>query len=221
MSEARQAILSAISANKKKGSLTPDTAGDEGVSHVLPRRVRLPDRQLQELFEEMAVASAATVEHISGLNELPSAVRRYLSDNQPAGIRRLHLNHPELVRLDWKPLIDMPELDISADVAFFDADIGITRAHCGIAETGSIVLLSESGVSSAAYFLPGVLIVALPKDQIVPAQETAWAKLQTAYSRLPRTVTLVTGPSRTGDIEQKLVLGAHGPKEVHMVLYDR
>lgn len=195
-------------------------AADDGIMHVLPGLIRAPERRLLELFEEKAVASAATVEHIGDLNELPAATRRYLLNSRPAGAR-LYLNHPSLVSLDWQPVSSLPELELSADSAFFDANVSITRAFCGIAETGSIVLLSESGVSSAAYFLPGVLIVALSKDRIVAAQEDVWTTLQTAYSRLPRTVTLVTGPSRTGDIEQKLVIGAHGPKEVHMVLYDR
>lgn len=216
MSDARRAVFSAISENRKKTA-----AGYEEITHSLPRRVQLVTRELQALFEEMAVASAATVEHIDGLDELPNAVRRYLCDRQTGETQRLYLNHPSLARLDWKPLSGVSGLEISADPAFFDAEVGITCAFCGIAETGSLVLLSDDGVSSAAYFLPGILIVALPKDQIVPAQEAVWAKVQTAYPRLPRTVTLVTGPSRTGDIEQKLVIGAHGPREVHMVLYDR
>lgn len=216
MDDMRRTVLAAISANKEK-----TTAGDDGIMHVLPGLIRAPERRLLELFEEKAVASAATVEHIGDLNELPAATRRYLLNSRPAGIRRLYLNHPSLASLDWQPVSSLPELELSADSAFFDADVSITRAFCGIAETGSIVLLSESGVSSAAYFLPGVLIVALSKDRIVAAQEDVWTTLQAAYSRLPRTVTLVTGPSRTGDIEQKLVIGAHGPKEVHMVLYDR
>lgn len=216
MNDARRAGFSAISANKKKTA-----AADDGIMHVLPGSARVSGRRLLELFEEMAATSAATVGHIGGLNELPDAARRYLSDSRRAGARRLHLNHPSLVSLDWQPLSALPELDVSASAAFFDAEIGITRAFCAIAETGSIVLLSKAGVSSAAYFLPGVLIVALPKDRIVAAQEDVWTKLQAEYPRLPRTVTRVTGPSRTGDIEQKLVIGAHGPREVHMVLYDR
>lgn len=215
MNDARRTVFSAILANKKK------TAADgDGIMHVLPERSRVSGGRLLELFEEMAVASAATVEHIGDLNELPAVARRYLMESRGAGARRLYLNHPSLAPLDWRPL-DIPELEVSAGETLFDADVSITRAFCGIAETGSIVLLSETGVSSAAYFLPGVLIVALPKDRIVAVQEDVWATLQTAYPRLPRTVTLVTGPSRTGDIEQKLVIGAHGPREVHMVLYDR
>lgn len=151
MNDARRAGFSAISANKKKTA-----AADDGIMHVLPGSARVSGRRLLELFEEMAATSAATVGHIGGLNELPDAARRYLSDSRRAGARRLHLNHPSLVSLDWQPLGALPELDVSASAAFFDAEIGITRAFCAIAETGSIVLLSKAGVSSAAYFLPGV-----------------------------------------------------------------
>ncbi|HEX7028909.1 MAG TPA: lactate utilization protein [Gammaproteobacteria bacterium] len=213
MSDARRAIFSAISRNKKKIAMRCGK-----ITHTIPLHARPPDRQLQKLFEEKAIASSATIDHIGSLKELPDAVRRFLCDHRRrTAPQRLFINHPLLTPLDWAT-VNEASVDVSADPAFFDADVGITCAFCGIAETGSLVLLSETGVSSAAYFLPGVLIVALPKDQIVPVQETAWAKVQRAYSRLPRTVTLVTGPSRTGDIEQKLVIGAHGPREVHMVL---
>lgn len=217
MSNARRDIFSAIAENRKKTAMRY-----EEIMHIMPGCTSAPDRRVQELFEEKAIASSATVEHIGSLNELPAAVSRFLFEHrEQIEPQRLFLNHPSLTTLDWELLNRSPELDISADPACFDAGIGITCAFCGIAETGSIVLLSETGVSSAAYFLPEILIVALSKDRIVPAQEAAWVKVQTAYPRLPRTVTLVTGPSRTGDIEQKLVIGAHGPREVHMVLYDR
>lgn len=213
MSDARRAIFSAISGNKKKIAMPC-----EKITHTIPLHARVPDRQLQALFEEKAIASSATIDHIGSLNELPDAVCRFLCDpGRRMKPQKALINHPLLTPLDWTRLSEA-SIDISADQTFLDAEVGITCAYCGIAETGSIVLLSETGVSSGAYFLPGVLIVVMPKDLIVPVQETAWAKVQRAYSRLPRTVTLVTGPSRTGDIEQKLVIGAHGPREVHMVL---
>lgn len=209
MSEARRDILQAIARNKARHRRT------ELPPHIVPRRALLPRTQLAELFETMARKSAATVTRIGSLDALPSATRSYLSG---MGMRQqaVYLNSPGLASLNWNAL---PECRVATDATDRDSPVGIAQAFCGIAETGSLALLSAQSVSAAAWFLPDILIVALAGSRIYPGQEDCWLQLR-EQAEFPRAVTFMTGPSRTGDIEQKIVIGAHGPRHLHIALYD-
>ena len=99
------------------------------------------------------------------------------------------------------------------------------HAETAIAETGT--LLAESGPEhpSSLNFLPEHHIVALKASQVVAAYEDAWVKLRKARKKgrgfdLPRTLNMITGPSRTGDIEQTMQLGAHGPRRLHIIIVE-
>jgi L-lactate dehydrogenase complex protein LldG len=95
-----------------------------------------------------------------------------------------------------------------------DGTAGI-EADYGIAETGSLVFIAARGRARASWLDLEVLDVELPENRIVPDLEGLFALLQ---SDLPSAVTIVTGPSRTADIEQTLVVGVHGPREVRVRL---
>ena len=103
-------------------------------------------------------------------------------------------------------------LDIDARCGRADPGdaVGVSRAVCGVAETGTVVLRSGSGKPTTAAFLPPVHVVVLAAADIVGGYEDAWARLR-EQGALPRTVNWITGPSRSADIEQTLNLGAHGP----------
>ena len=117
------------------------------------------------------------------------------------------------------------EKDISAIAAkdtCFAADLGITDVDWLIAETGSIVLSARTGQARSPSLLPPVHIALAQKGQIVPDLFDVFDK-HGAPGRpagLPSCLTIITGPSKTGDIELKLVTGVHGPGEVHVVLID-
>ncbi len=95
-----------------------------------------------------------------------------------------------------------------------DGDAGI-EADYGIAETGSLVFIPARDRARASWLDLEVLDVELPEDRIVRDLEGLFALLQ---SDMPSAVAIVTGPSRTADIEQTLVVGVHGPREVHVRL---
>ena len=97
--------------------------------------------------------------------------------------------------------------------------ISMTKAFAGIAETGTLMLLSGPHSQTAMNFLPDVHIVVLSAPHIVGPYEDAWSRIR-AGGTLPRTVNLITGPSRSADIEQTLQLGAHGPVQLHIVISD-
>lgn len=216
MNNPREEIFSTIRRNKMR-----DASGSNiDRVHTVPRRALLPDKETLALFEKMVLESAATIEHINSPADLPDAVSQYLMGAGLREKRHIYLNSPLLVNMNWEPVREKLALGISGEVDSFDSDISITSAFCGIAETGSVVLLSDPAMSSAAYFLPRILIVMLARDQVLQTQESCWQKIRSVYNNLPRTVTFVTGPSRTGDIEQKLIIGAHGPVKVHVVICD-
>jgi len=96
--------------------------------------------------------------------------------------------------------------------------IGITGCFCAIAETGTLVFASGTDSPPATFLLPETHVAIVRADQIVAGMEEAFARLRAGRGALPRAVNLVSGPSRTGDIEQTIVLGAHGPRRVHIVV---
>ena len=94
----------------------------------------------------------------------------------------------------------------------------MTGAFAGIAETGSVMLLSGPGSPTTLNFLPEDHIVVLRESRIVPHLEDAWAMLRAERESMPRTVNLICGPSKTGDIELVILEGAHGPRRLRVVV---
>lgn len=91
----------------------------------------------------------------------------------------------------------------------------VSRAVYGIAATGSVVIVSSPEEPRSRHLLPEVHVSLLREDAIVPDLATLFAAFD---ARLPSALAIVTGPSRSADIEQRLVVGVHGPGEVHVVL---
>ena len=95
--------------------------------------------------------------------------------------------------------------------------VGITGAFAGIAETGTLMLLSGPQTPATASLLPETHIAVVDKTQIVATMEDAWDRLRDEHGKLPRAVNFVSGPSRTADVEQTVTLGAHGPYRVLII----
>jgi len=100
-------------------------------------------------------------------------------------------------------------------------DVGISECDALIAQTGSVLLTSRSGGGRALSVLPPHHVVIARMDQLVPDLPAAYELLHHSYDSTgwPSMITVITGPSRTGDIERILVLGAHGPKKLTVILY--
>ncbi|MFM8415846.1 MAG: lactate utilization protein C [Planctomycetota bacterium] len=97
-------------------------------------------------------------------------------------------------------------------------DAGLTSCECLVAQTGSILVSSTSGGRGLS-ILPHAHVVVATVDQVVPSLADALAFARDRHAgRLPSMLSFITGPSRTGDIERILVLGAHGPKELLVIL---
>jgi len=183
---------------------------------VIPARGKLAAAALREKFRQMLEEVNATVEIVASPALVPAAVAGWLRRrNLPQTLR--HGADPAIAGLPWA---DAPELKRSVGRALGEETTGLSRAVAGVAETGTLVLLSGPDNPSTIGFLPENHIVLVGAGDIVGDYETVWRKIRGAYGTgaMPRTVNLVTGPSRSADIEQTLLLGAHGPRALHVII---
>jgi L-lactate dehydrogenase complex protein LldG len=161
----------------------------------------------------------STVERIAEVSAIPAAVARYLDALVlPAPIAaqrsRAGVCWPEFADLDWKAA----GLDIEARPTVGADRLGITGTFCAIAETGTLVVLSAAAAPTATALLPDTHVAVLRADRVISGMEEAFALVRRENGKLPRALNLISGPSRTGDIEQTIVLGAHGPFRVHILI---
>ena len=99
-------------------------------------------------------------------------------------------------------------------------EVGITTCEFLIAHTGSIMVSSALNGGRQLFVYPPIHVVIARKSQLVDYLEAAYSSIQNKYENmLPSQITLITGPSRTADIEKTLVMGAHGPRELHVFIY--
>lgn len=162
-------------------------------------------------FRALSEKLSSTVDAVARLEDAPAAVAKYLEAH---ALPRAALIWPQFAGLDWAGA----GIDAAARAAT-DADlIGITGVFCAVAETASLVVLSGRDTPATTSLLPETHIALVPVTRIVAGMEDAWALMRAEIGEPPRAVNFISGPSRTGDIEQTLVLGAHGPYRVHIVL---
>lgn len=162
-------------------------------------------------FQAKAEYLASTVERVASSAAVPGAVARYLSTH---ALGREAVATLDVAGLDWAAA----GLRVSGRAAL-DADkVGISGCFCAIAETGTLMLLSGPQTPATVSLLPETHIALVPVSRIVATMEDAVALLRSECGNLPRAVNFISGPSRTGDIEQTIVLGAHGPCRVHLIL---
>lgn len=162
-------------------------------------------------FRERCLSLSSTVDDVANVRAVPEAVARFLSANDLGGAG---VCWPEFADLDWSGA----GLPIEARAPAEDDKIGITGAYCGIAETGTLMLLSGPDTPAKTSLVPETHIAVVAASRIVPAMEDGWDLLRRELGTLPRQVAFVSGPSRTADIEMTLVLGIHGPYRVHILL---
>ena len=170
-------------------------------------------------FIQRASDMQSTVERLNDRSELPAAVARYLSalDSRPDAAvpaSRAGVCWPEFADLDWRAA----GLAIDARPTTGQDRLGITGTFCAIAETGTLVVLPGADSPTATALLPDTHVAVVRAERVVSGMEEAFALVRRERGPLPRAVNLISGPSRTGDIEQTIVLGAHGPYQVHIVV---
>lgn len=214
MSSARDRILAAVRA--ATGGSEADSSRTGTIREHLARHPRQiepvftePARQRFQAGLETAQASFAAV---GALDEVAAEIERYLDAN---GVdKELVVGSDEVIQeIDWPQ-----SLRVTPWQAGVPYRVGLARAFCGIAETGTLALLSAAHNPTELNFLPDYHIVIIEIDSLVPRMEDAWDRIRSVHGKLPRAVNFISGPSKTADIEQTVEYGAHGPRCLHVIL---
>lgn len=173
--------------------------------------------QRLQRFEQQSAKLSASTERLSDRSQIPQAVARYLASQhlEPRAIA-----WPAFADLDWAsqglvvehrpPVRDEPAPDL----------VGITGCFAAIAETGTLAMVSGPQTPAAMTLLPETHIAVVPVSRLVSHMEAVFDLLRAELGQPPRALNFISGPSRTADIEQTLVLGAHGPYRVHLLLLE-
>ncbi len=229
MSGARADILGGIRRALRRGPLDSKSEAELRARVAAHRRNLVPARAAAldnvgqiELFAAMAEAAQATVTRVPSAAAVPEEVARYLAaENLPAEL--VMAPDPSLDEIPWKI---RPLLRIRRGRAEPDDAVSLTPCFAAVAETGTLMLVSGARTPTTLNFLPDTHIAVVRAGQIVATYEDGWDRLRAAAvlassaAGLPRSVNFITGPSRTGDIEQRIVLGAHGPRRLHIVIVE-
>jgi L-lactate dehydrogenase complex protein LldG len=219
---ARDDILGGIRRGLRRGPLPKAEAAALDAELAAHRRNLVPARAAAldavgriDLFVAMAEEVQTTVARVTADAEVPGEVARYLAaENLPADL--IMAPDPALDAIPWD---SRPLLQIRRGKAEAGDAVSLTPCLAAIAETGTLMLVSGAARPTTLNFLPETHIVVARAGQVVASYEDGW-DLVRAGGAMPRTVNFITGPSRTGDIEQRIELGAHGPRRLHVVLIE-
>jgi L-lactate dehydrogenase complex protein LldG len=210
--KAREQILARVAAGVGKSDFAARRATAEA---WLAARQRGPqptmESDLAARFLSKAESLASTVERVADPAMAPAAVARYLAG---LGLPARAVATGDVAGLDWASA----GLEVAVRPAVDSDEIGISSCFCAIAETGTLLLLSGPNSPATVSLLPETHIALVPAARLVPTMEDAFALVRAERGELPRALNFISGPSRTGDIEQTIVLGAHGPCRVHLIL---
>ena len=205
--------------------LRPEFAAVAAASGGAPNQITAAasggaQNQLIALFIEKLTKVNGSVDRVDDMDAISEAVGRHLALHD-IGDDLVVAPDPDLAPVRWSN-----RYRIERRAANGTDRVSVTSAFAGIAETGSCMLLSGAVSPTTLNFLPDDHIVVLQAERIVLHMEDAWARLRSARPdagaragfSLPRTVNLISGPSKTGDVELTMQEGAHGPRRLHVIL---
>ena len=214
---ARENILARIRANQKRPGITTDAELSDANKFIAahPQGPR-PNSDWPDLigrFKEQSLRMESSVDEVSSIAAVPQAIARYLNEN---GLENRGVSWPAFANLDWRSA----GLAIEAREAVESDRLGITGCFCAIAETGTLLLTTSPTTPNKTSLLPETHVAIVTTSRIVVGIEEAWNLVRAELKQLPRACSFISGPSRTADIEQTLVIGAHGPYRVHIILVE-
>jgi L-lactate dehydrogenase complex protein LldG len=217
-------MLGAIRRGLRRGALPADQASllaarlASHPRHLIPARSRLPRPAQIDLFVANVEKEFGTVARVADLASVPGAVADYLAQqNLPSAFAMAP--HPELRSIPWS---ERPPLVIREGRAEASDTVALQHGFAGVAETGTLMLPSAPERPTTLNLLAETALVLLRASRVVGPYEEAWDLLRADRGEgdMPRNVMLVTGVSRSADIEQTLELGAHGPRRLHVLLVE-
>lgn len=181
------------------------------------QRVAVPESELSGVFKSELKRQLADVIDLN--MPIPQVIAGHIKDTGLPAVLRCGTD-PRLASLPWH---DTPGLTLQHGPAAADDPVGLSHAFCGIAETGTLAMLSGPDNPVTLCFMPDTHIIIVRRRDIVASYEDAYALLRQhlGRSQMPRTLNLISGPSRTADIGGKIVIGAHGPRRMCVVIDGR
>ena len=220
----REAILGKLRAQaahgadntKRRAAVANRLAG--APTGVVPKRGPLPADEKTNLFCHNAESVQPGITRVASYDAVPEAVADFLrSKNLPQ-----HVRMGQDKRLSAVPWDVVPLLKREMGAANGADTTGLSHAKAAIAETGTLVITSGSDNPTSVNFLPENHVVVVDARDIEGDLEAALGRVRDEHGkgRMPRTVNMITGPSRSGDIEQTILLGAHGPRTLHVIVVD-
>jgi L-lactate dehydrogenase complex protein LldG len=183
---------------------------------VVPARGQIAANERLALFARMVEGAAGSIERVADLGDVPIAVAEFLRQcNVPPAVRRG--DDPMLAALPWERA---GTLEVTTGVSDGKQLAAVSHAFAGVAETGTLILTSGPDNPTTLNFLPDNHVVVIEAKDVTGDYEAIWQRLRERFGAgiLPRTVNMITGPSRSADIEQTLILGAHGPRRLHVII---
>lgn len=184
--------------------------------NTLPARTALPHDERLALFVSTLEGQSAKVHKVDDPDLIPALIADILrGSNQPLSIRMG--SDPFLAGLAWSR---EPTLERLSGKAQSSDQTSLVKAFAGVAETGTLVMTSGPANPVTLNYLPEAEIVVIRKAEIEGSYEAMWDRLRSVMggTAMPRTVNFISGPSRTADIEQTIVMGAHGPKRLEVII---
>ncbi|ANG63956.1 hypothetical protein A8C75_16750 [Marinobacterium aestuarii] len=216
----RAEIMNNIRRGLGRGEASPEQRAaalariDARADNLIPQRAQLPRPEQVALFKTMALEAAAELIELDRIEQAPAAIADWLAAQQITEL--VCASDAALQALDWSALGSVNRIERVAQAGDMAS---LTGSFAGIAETGTLMLYSGASSPTTLNFLPDNHLVILHESRIVGVYEEAWKRLRSATAgQMPRTVNLITGPSRSADIEQKLQMGAHGPRTLVILL---
>lgn len=207
---ARDEILAAARKAKPPGQKLLDGLGRQA---LLPPKFVREARDLTQLFLDKLAAASTTYAVLDRAGEIPAYLAGWLKENASPDSALLVSEDETLRRLDWQsaglaPGGTAPDVLAPATI--------ISGAFAGVAETGSLALLTSGTSRPSHNLLADTHVVVLGRSQIVASFEDVWRMVRAGG--LPRAVSFITGASRTADIEMTIELGVHGAVRMHVIL---
>lgn len=212
LNPAKAAIFATLHGALRRGPLdeAERAALDQRTAHP-PRHIR-PAQEADNLgrFIRKFESRAGTTQRVASLAEVPTAVEAY---RQAKDLPPRAVIGAALAELPWPA-----QWQVSHGAAGKEETLSVTPCLAGIAETGSLMLAASPQSPTTHNFVPDDHVVVLEASRIVAYFEDAWALLRARPEGIPRATNIISGPSRTADVEQTIQLGAHGPRRVHVIL---
>lgn len=206
-SRARENILARI---RKAGSAA--TAPSVAPADPAALRPRVGDDAVAH-FEAQAQRMSSTTARVPLFADVPAALAGWLREN---GLPLEGVCWETLADLDWAGA----GLALEARAPRDGDRLGVTGVFAAIAETGTLMLMSGPRTPASTHLLPETHVAVVPASRVLRHYEDGFARMREELGAPPRAMNLVSGPSRTGDIEQTIVLGAHGPYRVHLIIVE-